>query len=200
VEAAKDKSWTLGNATVYFYCQNEQIDMLKGSDLFASYIKQLLLHLVIINKPCPEAIQRKIRKFFGSKHSEPDFDDLAEIFSGLFAYTPETIYIVDGLDELKKREVERILRVVRQVFGGKSKPHGSRILIFSRDQIAPYLNVTRFISGTAYISTSLKNVTKDIQLYVENIIDYKMSCHELTSDVTLTKEIKQTLVDKASGM
>lgn len=200
VEAAKDKSRLIGNATVYFYCQNEQRDMLKGSDVLASYIKQLLLYLIAINKPCPEAVQKEIRKFFGSKHSEPDFDDLVEIFSSLFAYTPKTIYIVDGLDELKEREVEQILRVVRQVFLGNSKSYGSRILIFSREQIASHLNVTRLVPGTAHISTSLKGVTKDIQLYIENITDDKMSCRELTNNLLLTQEIKLTLLEKASGM
>lgn len=200
VEAAKDNSRILGNAAVYFYCQNEQRDMLKGSDLLASYIKQLLLYLVVIGKPYPVAVQEQIMKFFGTKHSEPDFDDLAEIFSSLLKYTPKTIYIVDGLDEFQEREVERVLRVVRQVFGGKSELHGSRILIFSRDQIAPYLNVTRFAPGTAHISVSLEDLTKDIQLYIDHKIEDKMSCRELTSDILLTKEIKQILLEKASGM
>jgi hypothetical protein len=200
VEAAKDNARILGNAAVYFYCQSEQRDMLKGSDLLASYIKQLLLYLSAISKPCPVAVQKEIRKFFGSKRSEPDFDDLAEIFSSLLAYMPKTIYIVDGLDELKEKEAERVLRVVRQLFGAKGEGHGSRILIFSRDQVAPYLDVARFIPGTAYISTSTKGVTKDIQLYVESIIDDKMSRRELTSNLILAKEIKQTLLEKASGM
>lgn len=200
MEAAKDNSRILGNAAVYFYCQNEQRDMLKGSDLLASYIKQLLLHFVVISKPYPVAVEEQISKFFGTRHSEPDFDDLAEIFSSLFEYTPKTIYIVDGLDEFKEREVERVLLVVRKVFGGKSELHGSRILIFSRDQIASYLNVTRFVPGTIHISTSLKDVTKDIQLYIEHQIEDKMSCRELTNDISLMKEIKQTLLEKASGM
>jgi hypothetical protein len=125
---------------------------------------------------------------------------LAEIFSSLLAYAPKTIYIVDGLDELKEKEAERVLRVVRQLFDGKCQGHDSRILIFSRDQVAPYLDVTRFIPDTAYISTSMKSVTKDIQLYIESIIDDKMSRRELTSNLILAKEIKQTLLEKASGM
>jgi hypothetical protein len=174
--------------------------MLKGSDLLARYIKQLLLYLSAISKPCSVTIQKEIRKYFESRRLESDFDDLTEIFSSLLVYTLKTIYIVDELDELKKKKTERILSVVRQFFDDKDKDHSSRILIFSRDQVASYLGVTRFISNTIYISISMKNVTKNIQLYVESIIDDKMSRRELTSNLVLAKEIKQTLLEKVSEM
>src|SRR5436190_24210845 len=79
VEAAKDNSKKFGTAAVYFYCENAQRDMLKGSDLLASFIKQLLVYLATVRKPYPEAVQKDIQKFFGTKRSEPDFDDLADI-------------------------------------------------------------------------------------------------------------------------
>lgn len=199
VEVAKDNSKKFGTAAIYFYCENAQRDMLKGSDLLSSFIKQLLVYLATICKPCPAAVQEDIQKFFGKKHSEPDFDDLTDIFSSLATNTPEAIYVIDGLDEFDENEVEKVLRIIRQLFGSKTKQNGSRILIFSRDQIAPYLNVTRFVPGTVHIST-LNNTRKDMQLYIETVIEDKMCVRELTSDPDLMEETKQRLLEGASGM
>src|SRR5438045_3199177 len=101
--------------------------MRKGSDLLASFIKQLLVYLATIHKPCPVKIEKDVRTFFGAKRSEPDFDDLADIFSGLYTYTPKVIYVIDGLDEFDGKEVEKVLRVVRQLFESQTEQNGSRI-------------------------------------------------------------------------
>jgi hypothetical protein len=199
VEAAKDNSKKFGTAAVYFYCETAQRDMLKGSDLLASFIKQLLIYLAAICKPCPAAVQEDIWKFFGTKRSEPDFDDFDDIFSRLATYTPKAIYVVDGLDEFDGKEVEKVLRVFRNLFGSKTQQHGSRILIFSRDQIAPYLDVVRFIPGIVHIST-LNSNRKDMQLYIETVIEDKMCVRELTRDSDLMEETKQRLLEGASGM
>jgi hypothetical protein len=200
VEAAKDHSEKFGVATIYFYCEAQQRCKLKGSDLLASFIKQLLVYLTKVRKPFPTGVQEDLLKFFGEKRSVPDFDDLADIFSSLIPHTPETIYIIDGLDEFDEKEVEKVLRIVRKLFGSKSRQKGSRILIFSRDQIAPYLSVTRLIPDIAHISTSLNNITKDIQLYIQTLIKDKMCLRELTNDQALMEMTKQRLLEGASGM
>ena len=200
MEAAKDKALKSGSAAVYFYCESAQRDILKGSDLLASFIKQLLMHFVTICKPCPVEVEREVRKFFGAKRLEPDFDDLADIFLSLYTYTPKTIYVIDGLDEFDGKEARKVLRVVQQLFGSQTKQNGSRILIFSRDQIAPFLDVTRFVPGTARISTSLENIASDIQLYTKDAIKNKMYVRELTSDPALMEETEQKLLEGASGM
>lgn len=201
VEAARDISLKLGTATVYFYCESEQRDMLKGSDLMASFIQQLLLYLEKIRKPYPQTIYDYITKFFGTKRSQPDFDDLAEIFSELFKYTPNTLYIIDGLDSFDEKEVEKVLNVIRQFFAGKSKPLGSRIIILSREQITRHLSVTRSVPGIAHISIIKEHTAKDIRLYVETVIEDKtMHARELTEDDDLLEETKKRLTEGASGM
>lgn len=200
VEGAKVKAPKIGTAVVYFYCENAQRNMLKGTDLLASFIKQLLAHLSITGKSWPVQTTGEIRKFFGAKRSEPDFDDLNDIFSSLYTHTPNTIYIVDGLDEFDEREVKKVMRVVRRLFGSQNTgQNGSRILISSRDSIAPTLNMTRSVPGTAHISTSEK-IAGDIQLYTEAAIADKMYDRELTNDPALMEEVKQRLLEGASGM
>jgi hypothetical protein len=200
VEAAKDNSQKFGVAAVYFYCDAAQCNTLNGSALLASFIKQLLMYLTAIRKPWPSAVVEDIKKFFGTKRSEPDFDDLADILSSLCPYAPKAIYIIDGLDELAEKELGNVLRVVRQLFGGGSKKDGSRILIFSRVHVAPYLNVARSVPGTTHISTT-NNITHDIQHYINTVIEEKQTyVRELTSDFALMEETKQKLLEGALGM
>ena len=96
--------------------------------------------------------------------------------------------------------MEKVLHIVRQLFVGKPQHNGSRILIFSRDRVAPYLDMARSVSGTAHISTS-NNIMKDIQRYINTVIEEKRAYnHELTSDSALMEETKQKLSEEASGM
>lgn len=201
VEKAKDMSTQSGTAIVYFYCETGQRDMLRGVDLLASYIKQLIVFLDRIGKPWPEQVYDGIVKFFGDKHSEPDFNDLDDIFSILFKHMMKATYIIDGLDEFDKREVEMVLHMVRRLFGTKSETHGSRILIFSRDQVAPKLDVSRSVPGTIHLSISPNNNKNDIQQFIETRIQEKTDyCHELIQDPSLMRETKEKLLKGASGM
>ena len=77
------------------------------------------MYLTTICKPCPLEVLKDITKFFKIKYSESDFNDLANIFSNLYTYILKTIYIVDRFNELDRKEVEKVLYVVWQLFIGK---------------------------------------------------------------------------------
>lgn len=173
--------------------------MLRASDVFASFVRQLLTYLIRIHRPCSKALQQQIWRFFGTRYTQPDFDDLADIFMRLSNEITGITYVIDGLDELDEEEAKRVLLVVKKIFGGETKQNGSRIALFSRDQIASYLKVPRFVPGTIHISTS-NNIVEDIELYIEIVMEQKSCVRELTSDPALLKDIKRKLLEGASGM
>ena len=72
MEAAKDHSEKFGVATIYFYCEAQQRCKLKGSDLLASFIKQLLVYLTKVRKPFPTGVQEDLLKFLWEKLSVLD--------------------------------------------------------------------------------------------------------------------------------
>lgn len=201
MEAIKDKSAQSQTAAVYFYCQDEDRNMLRGVDLLASFTKQLLVFLETLREPWPREVRMGIVKFFGKKRSEPDFDDLFDNFSTLFTYMDNTTYIIDGLDQFEEGEIEMVLKMARRLFGNKIENHGSRILIFSRDPIAAKLDMSRSIPDTVHISIPPSLAGRDIQLYIETMFEEKTAyTRELTQDPNLLKETKKTLLEKASGM
>jgi hypothetical protein len=196
---AKDNSKRTGSATVYFYFENSQRRFLKGSDLLASLIKQLLLYLEMIRKPWPGVIEKYVLKFFGKKRRKADFDDLAEIAVPLLKYTRNTICIIDGLDELDEIEVEKVLGLFRRLLKDREEIKRLRILLFSRDHVAPSLDVTRLIPGTLRISTS-HNITRDLELFTDSKITEKMFHRELPGGNDIIADIKRRLLEEASDM
>jgi hypothetical protein len=190
-----------GHATVYFYCETAQLDMLKASDLLASFIKQLFIYLSNTLKPCPQVVQAQIEQFYGSDGPEPDFDDLADIFSSLFVLVPGATYIIDGLDELNHKEASQVLGIVRHLFENMTAPENARIFISSREEIDSNINVIHAIPGTPHISISLSDIASDIKLYIDTKATEKMTyARKLTEDSSLLEETKLKLLLGAEGM
>lgn len=129
----------------------------------------------------------------------PDFEDLQDVFMEVFYNVPNTIYIVDGIDALDEENSNSFLRFVQSIFCGSKSLQGSRILLFSREQISGFINIATFIPGIRQIST-LDNVMGDIKRYIETSIVDKTMSRKLTSDRQLLEEIKSVLLTESSGM
>ncbi|KAE8160965.1 hypothetical protein BDV40DRAFT_313437 [Aspergillus tamarii] len=185
--------------TVYFYCENECPGTLDGSYILSSFIRQLCEFLRHISPSYPEDVIIELRKFFGHKQIQPDFEDLKDVFIRLFHYVPGTIYIIDGLDALDQKHGIPLLKFFQSLFCSVKHPQESRILLLSRDQVPGYINIATFMHGICQISTS-GNVMRDIETYIETSIADKTMCRKLTDDTMLVEEIKRTLLTESSEM
>jgi hypothetical protein len=117
----------------------------------------------------------------------------------VFYEVPNTIYIVDGIDALDEENSNRFLKSIQSIFRGSRSLQGSRILLFSREQISGFINIATFIPGICQIST-LDNVMGDIQRYIETSIVDKTMSRKLTDDRQLLEDIKSVLLTESSGM
>ncbi|KAI9893899.1 MAG: hypothetical protein M1814_005452 [Vezdaea aestivalis] len=200
VEYLMHQAQRTGAATIYFYCEAEQRDQCRGTDLLASFIRQLLTYMSIIHKPCPPGIQGSIQRYYGRKESVPDWDDLVDVFVGLSRCVSGATYVIDGLDEFPETDILNILRFV------EAQPSGAgyqsmKILLLSRDKVAgPYLDIGRFISEVTRIATGQHN-DDDIRSYITITIQHKSSqLRELTANSTLMNEVESRLFSGALGM
>ncbi|KAE8384965.1 hypothetical protein BDV23DRAFT_176621 [Aspergillus alliaceus] len=185
--------------TVFFYCENECHGTLDGSYILSSFIKQLCEVLRLISRSYPEDVIIELRKFFGHEQTQPDFEDLKDVFMRLFHYVPGTIYIIDGFDALDHKHGKSLLRLFQSLFCSVKPRQESRILLLSRDQVPGYINIATFMHGISQISTSA-NVMPDIETYIETSVTDKTMCRKLTDDTTLVEEMKRTLLTESSGM
>lgn len=187
VEAAKYRYPELRAPIVFFYCENEHYGSLQASYILSSFIKQLCEFLRYTSRTFPEDVIRQIKRFFGHDRRVPDFEDLKDIFTRLFYYVPNTIYVLDGLDALNQEHIKGLLTFIRPLFRDPKSPQGSRILLLSREQIPGYINIATFMPGTCQIST-------------ETSVDDKAMCRKLTDDRSLLDDIKRVLLTESSGM
>lgn len=178
---------------VFFYCQSEERHQSQGLYILASFIKQLFGFLR------PENIVRDVRKFFGHNRTEPDFDDLKDIFIRLFYCIPNVLFVLDGLDVLEKQQVKNLLEVFRSIFCGPKSCHGSQILLVSREQIPGYIDIATSMPGIRQISIH-SNILPDIDVYIKTGIVEKSKDRKLTDDPVLLREIRRILLEKSSGM
>ncbi|KAJ5777337.1 hypothetical protein N7520_000583 [Penicillium odoratum] len=193
IDAAK---YDLGSPTVFFYCENDHHATLDASSILSSFIKQLC---ALLHRPYPGDVAREIRKYFGDKRVKPDLDDLKDIFTLLFPYASDTIYVVDGIDALDRKQAKSLLSVFRSLFFDSRSQQGSRILVLSRDQVPGYINIDTFMPGIYRISTS-GNVMQDIETYTESSIADKTMCRKITDDSLLSEEIPRRLLIESSEM
>lgn len=135
----------------------------------------------------------EIKRFFGPKRTEADFEDLQDLFTLLFRSVPDTVYVLDGLDFLDQNHCRSLLKLFRSLFSGGGPLNGSRILLLSREQLPGYRDIAAFIPSIRQISTS-SNVMRDIEVYIETSISDKMVCRKLTKDPKLLDEVREVLL------
>ncbi|KAJ5923674.1 hypothetical protein N7454_008919 [Penicillium verhagenii] len=196
IDAAK---YDLRRPTVFFYCENDHHAALNALSILSSFIKQLFSFLQQAAIPFSEDVSKQITKHFGHKRVTPDLEDLKDIFTLLYPCAPGTIYVVDGVDALDREQAKSILSLFRSLFLDSSPSEGSRILLFSRDQVPGYINIDTFMPGIHRISTSA-NVMQDIETYIEASITDKTMCRKITDDPMLAAEIPRKLLIESSEM
>ena len=127
-----------------------------------------------------------------------DEDELIEILLNLAASSLETIFILDGLDECRPADVEKILDFFEQVLLTKVTDSTCRAFISSREDSNRLERLSSCCTGLALRDA---DVEKDILDYVDNTVDDKIKTKQLkVRDPSLTSEIKKKLFDGAEGM
>jgi hypothetical protein len=156
-----------------------------------SFITQLISQFEKLLKPIPvvEGIEHR---------TSLDENELIEILLNLAASSLETIFILDGLDECRPADGEKILDFFKQLLLTKVANSTCRIFISSREDSNGFERLSSCCIGLALRDA---DVEKDIWGYVDNTVDDKIIKKQLqVRDPNLTSEIKKKLFDGAEGM
>ncbi|GFG14728.1 serine/threonine-protein phosphatase 6 regulatory ankyrin repeat subunit A [Aspergillus udagawae] len=199
IDAAKYRSSEHSASTVFFYCESDRPDELNGPYILSSLIKQLCEYLRAKNRCCPDDVADALNRFFGKKRVVPDFDDLKDVFTQLFHFIPDTVYIIDGLDSLNPDQSKDLFEFFSSLFCGSRSPLESRILVFSREQLPGYTGIPLFMAGIHQISTT-SNVMPDLHAYIGTSVTDKLMSRKLTDNLALLDEVKRALLEESSGM
>ncbi|RDW76415.1 uncharacterized protein DSM5745_06407 [Aspergillus mulundensis] len=196
VDHARSGPKELQAPTVFFYCEPDRPQFLHASFILTSFINQLYHLLGVYGVPRGfDGVKRMIETFFGPDRTEPDFEDLADIFLKIAQPIEAAIYILDGLDSLTEHDIKRLLKLFRSL-----RDHGrssARFLLFSRRYLPGNVDITTAMPGVRQISTS-RNVAHDIRTYIDESIDEKRMYKRLTDSAEVLCDIKSKLQAESS--
>jgi hypothetical protein len=187
------RSQTTGHLVAHFFYSHSKKSRLKAAYLFRSYIKQIISYLDMTGKQCPLRIISYIKRFYGPKRHYPEFEEIIdEIFVPLSELLPNTIYVVDGLDECELKEVRKVLKAFQKMIS----QYGTRIFISGREA----LDVTNSIPDSIAVVMSDEDNREDIRRFIEWRIGEKMWERQLTEKESVLQDIKIKLNEKADRM
>lgn len=125
-----------------------------------------------------------------------DEDKLIKILLSLAAKSHEAVFILDGLDECRPREWEKILGFFKQLLQTTDTNSTYKVFISSREDFSS-LQQTLPCVGLSIHDTDVK---EDIRDYVKKTVDGKVEERQLRVCTELAREIKEELINRAEGM
>jgi hypothetical protein len=163
IEQAQRRSLKTGIAVTYFYCDHAQPESLQASTILASFVKQLLIHLDHLKKPCPSEIQDELVQAFkaGQRTLGPD------VLVGLITSFSEVFIFIDGIDECDQSNIKEILKFVQRLSTSPSSRSSSKIFIAGRKEV----EVQRTIPSCISITAGGSGHSEDIRRYIARTVD-----------------------------
>lgn len=178
------------SAIVYFYCDYSNQKTLEASEIFGSFIKQLLLRAGISDE-----VQLKLASTYQDSISKPDSEDLLGILLLVLKTFDSVFFVLDGIDECRGNDRVELLMGIRSIT--KSGPAVVRFFLASRADV----DLERAFSNHIHLPISTNDVTTDIVSFVNSIVDAKIQSRDLVvRNPPLARDIVDALVKGAQGM
>lgn len=120
---------------------------------------------------------------------------MRDILLPMISCTPQSIFVVDGLDECLNEGHQRddLMRAFTQIIS-----RGGTVYISSREEVT----VTNFISQAISLRVSKENkaINDDVLRVIDNHININMAAKPITKDPKTIAEIRKVLMAKADAM
>ncbi len=162
--------------------------------MFESFVKQVLLHLTNAQKAWPDNVHHRIKQFYKEHGLEADLEDVMITFSLLFKYLPNVIYVIDGLHELQRDEIFRVISSLQTLLQDVTE---QKVFIASRQQLGHNIRVQLQV----HIPIVPGDIDPDIQWYIESELLKKTEQNRiLTENPEVIELMKRRLSEEAQGM
>lgn len=178
----------------YFFCEPSIAKTLESQYLVASLTQQLLSYTSGNDRAYPHDIRNELEHFYSPKGPEPDWEDTKHLFLAVALTKPHSIFIIDGLDEMKPEEISPILSVMYLLIDANA---GHRVMVASRKELG--FNVR--ISFELQIGITAEYLQTDIRTFIETeLLRNTRRRRHITDNNAVLVQIKQRLLDESIGM
>jgi hypothetical protein len=190
---------------IHVYCQHGERDALNTTSLILnSLLKQLLVHLEFVGQPKHASTDEKLSIAQRQGRSSLSSEEAWEIVLSLAQKFAKVIIVIDGLDECSSQrpgvydsedEAIKLLKLVQQCLRRRLST-ALKFFLSSRMDV----DVRKSIPSSGGLLVSQNNVSKDIEIFVEEELQDRIWAGGRTSDIELLDDIKRELVRGAQGM
>lgn len=170
-------------------------------DLLRAMIKQLVVsHDQTILAFPPEIL--KALRIFKVSGFPPPTDDLVRLLKMLVDYSPPSMYLIDGLDDLDETQLLDMFDMLRRIFA-EHNSHGSKLALFSRETLGRGIDIERQLTGLSQVHVlrlTLAHLSKDIARFVEAEVNRQQIRRLITTNEALVNEVKKKLIAHSGKM
>lgn len=157
-------------------------------------MKQVLVHLTEAQNSWPKEVHQCITQFYKMHGLQADFEDVKMTFSLHFKYLPKAIYVIDGLHELQRDEIFRVISSLETLLQDVT---GQKVFIVSRQELGHNIRVQLQVQ----IPIVPEDIDSDIQCYIESkILKKTVQNRILTENPEVIELMKRRLSKGAKGM
>ena len=196
IEALNDQALDKVNATIFYYCESRPGLPVSSVDICSSWIKQLFLFLITTSQDYPTDVDNQLHNLYDTSGILPDLDDAVELLAKLFQSVPNAFCIVDGLDELEDKDLERMQKALRELFQA-SPNHEVKLFVTSRTDFGTIHDKFSAI----HVAITSSDLLEDIRHYVDTSIkDKNAYVRQRTTNEALLETLKERLVAGSEGM
>jgi hypothetical protein len=169
-----------------------------------SLLKQLLVHLEFVGQPTDASTDEKLSIAQRQGRNSLSSEEAWEIVLSLARKFAKMIIVIDGLDECcsqrpgiydSEDEAIKLLKLVQQCLQRRLST-AVKFFLSSRMDI----DVRKSIPSSMVLLVSQNNVSKDIEVFVEEEVEDKIWAAGRTDDKELLDDIKKELIIGAQGM
>lgn len=148
------------------------------------------------------SLQNEIYDIFAQKGHRPSTDQLATVLQQLIDLAPQSVYLIDGFDDMDEYLIQKLFGILRMFFRPQN-PHGSKLALFAREVLGRGIEISNALQTIPHvfrIRLDLKQLAGDIAAFVDAEVDRYRMDKTITTNDDLIREIKQKLKDNGEKM
>jgi hypothetical protein len=148
----------------------------------------------VFNKLSPE-MEKRLSAMFLAYDKEPTMEELRQAMLDATQPAATTYLIIDGLDECKFDDRNELLSFMNQLI--KDSKSRVKITVSSQEKV----DIFRSSKGFFHISLDSARNHSDVEIYVRDVVDRKLSNETLkVGQSSMAEEIKMALIQGSDGM
>lgn len=127
------------------------------------------------------------------------FSKLTELFEETIACLPNSVFVIDGFDELAEDQVLVLLSVFRRLLPALERTQ-CKVAFFGREVLGKGIDLDIQLPDVSHLKLIFQVLRNDIELFIHVEMQNLQMQRKVTENVELLDRVKQTLKERGGEM